>query len=340
MARALLAVTCIVLLTAPASAQTKTDVVTLANGDRITGEIVGLSRGRLQLKTDDAGTIDIEWDKIARVVAKGQFEVATSDGRRVVGSLGPSSDRTVLLVGVGETVSLPMAEVTLIAQIGASFWAKLDGSIDAGFSYTRSSGVAQTNFSSETEYRRPAFLFRLTSSATVTERSDDSERDDRADLDFSYVRYRWRRWFVSGAARLETNESLGLLLRSQVAGLVGQRLVNTNSAQFEVSGGLVFNDERGVDAEPTQNVEGLLVARTSFYSYDRPKTNVDSSIQYYPSLSNWGRQRVQIDGSLKRELWKDFFFAIDGFFTFDSAPPNPAATRSDVGVVTSIGWSF
>ena len=47
--------------------QGRTDVVTLLNGDRITGEIVELNRGRLELKTDDAGTIEIEWDNIARI---------------------------------------------------------------------------------------------------------------------------------------------------------------------------------------------------------------------------------------------------------------------------------
>ena len=45
-----------------------------------------------------------------------------------------------------------MAEVTLITPIGRSFWRQLDGSIDAGFSYTRSSGVAQLNLNSDTVY--------------------------------------------------------------------------------------------------------------------------------------------------------------------------------------------
>ena len=76
----------VVVTSAPAWAQ-RTDVVTLANGDRNTGEIVELDRGRLKFETDDAGTISFEWDKIARVEAARQFEVTTSDGRRFLGSL-------------------------------------------------------------------------------------------------------------------------------------------------------------------------------------------------------------------------------------------------------------
>ncbi len=64
-------------------AQPRTDVVTLPNGDRITGEVVRLDRGRLEFKTDDAGTLYLEWDKLATVVATRLVEVVTSDGRTV-----------------------------------------------------------------------------------------------------------------------------------------------------------------------------------------------------------------------------------------------------------------
>ena len=59
----------------------------------------------------------------------------------------------------------------------------------------------------------------------------------------------------------------------------------------------MFNDERGVDVEPTQNVEGLLQFDASYYAYDRPKTNLDLSLRYYPSLSDAWRHRLQIDAA-------------------------------------------
>ena len=102
----------------------------------------------------------------------------------------------------------------------------------------------------------------------------------------------------------------------------------------------MFNDERGVDVEPTQNVEGLLQLDASYYTYDRPKTNLDLSLRYYPSLSDAGRHRLQIDGGVRRELWKDFFVALTLYNTFDSRPPNPDAERNDLGAVVSIGWTY
>ena len=233
-----------------------------------------------------------------------------------------------------------MPEVITIIPIGASVWARFDGSVDAGFSYTRSSGIAQLNLNSDTVFHRPSFLFQLTASGTYIRQSEDEERDDRGSLEFSYLRYIGRRWFGAGVARLESNESLGLTLRSQLGGWVGMRLVNTNRARFEIGGGAVVNNEDGVDTEPTQNIEGLLGLQTWYYTYDRPKTNVDASVDYFPGLSDWGRQRLQVNAAVKRELWKDFFVAFNVYDTFDSAPPSPGADRNDVGVVISLGWSY
>jgi hypothetical protein len=43
---------------------------------------------------------------------------------------------------------------------------------------------------------------------------------------------------------------------------------------------------------------------------------------------------------LVRELWKDLFVSSNGFNTCDNRPPNPSASKNDVGIVWSIGWSY
>jgi hypothetical protein len=326
-------------LSAAAAAQGKTDVVVLGNGDRITGEIKRLDRGQLEFSTDDAGTLYLEWEKLASAITKQIVEVVTKDGSRLLGSLGPSAPRSITVVRAEGDASLPMTEVTNIAPIGQSFWRKLDGSFDAGFNYTQSSGIAQLNVNSNTLYRRPGFQARVLTSLTGT-RTEDSDRDDRGMLEMSYLRYVRRRWFSVVAGRFETNESLGLTLRSQVGVALGPRLVNTNRAQLAVGAGLVLNEEDGVDVEPVENVEGLLVFQSSYYTYDRPKTNLDLNIQYYPSLSNTGRHRLQLDAGVKREVWVDLFVALNVYNTYDSRPPSATADTNDVGIVTSIGWSY
>ena len=330
----------IVLNGAALYAQPKTDVVTLGNGDRITGEVVRLDRGRLEFKTDDAGTLNLEWDKLTSVVAARLVEVTTTDGRTFLGTLTTTVSRSIAIASADTTVTMLMSDVTRITTIGRSFWRKLDGSIDAGFSYTKSSGVAQLNVNTDTVYRQPRSRSRLTMSLTQTEREDDTGGDDRGSIEASYLRYPWPRWFITGVGQFESNESLGLILRSQIGAAAGPRVINSNRAQMTIGAGIAFNDEQGVDVGSSQNLEALFLFESSFYTYDRPKTNIDVSAQYYPSLSNAGRHRVQLDVAAKREFWKDLFLSINGYDTLDSRPPNPAADKNDVGVVISIGWTY
>lgn len=318
----------------------KTDVVTLANGDRITGEIERLERGRLEFSTDDAGTLYLEWDKLVSLTATTRvFDIVTSDARRYLGSLGPSAARTLAIVEAGGTTSLAMFEVTWISPIGKGFFNKLDGSFDVGFNYTRSSGIAQLNVNSTTSYRRPAFQARANVSFTGTATDEEDKRDDRGAIDLSYIRYR-QSWVVSGSSRFENNQSLGIELRSQVGGAVGPRLINSNRGQLWLGGGMVVNWEDAVDVETTTNVEAMFIFEGSYYTYDRPKTTIDVTFQYYPSLSDFGRQRLQLDAAFKREVWKDLYISLNLFDTFDSKPPNTAFDTNDFGVVLSIGWTF
>ena len=327
-------------MTAAAAAQGRTDIVTLANGDRITGEVARLDRGILQFKTDDAGTLYLEWDKLVSLITTRLVEVTTTDGRTFLGSLGQSTTRSIAVASQDATAQLAMQDVTEINTIGRSFWRKIDGSFDVGFSYTRSSGIAQLNLNTDTHYRKPRSQVRLAASFTQTEQRDEDERDDRGALDASYLRYPWPRWFIAGVGRFETNESLGLDLRSQIGGAFGPRLINSNRAQLTLGAGISFNEEQGVDVESTQNLEALLMFQTSYFTYDRPKTNLDLTLEYYPSLSDPGRERLQLDGAAKREFFKDLFLSVSVFYTLDTRPPNPDADTYDVGVLWSIGWTY
>jgi hypothetical protein len=335
------AAVCLLLLlaAAPVFAQ-KTDIITLQNGDRITGEVKQLSRGRVEFSTDDIGTIYLEWDKIATLVSTKQFEVVMSDGRRFLGSLHSDATGMLSVVGPQGAGPLSLIAVTGIRQIGTSFWSRLDGSLDIGFSYTRSSEIAQLNLNSTTIYRRPAFEARLAGSGTLTASEHQDESDDRATLQLSTFRYRGQRGYIGLGGGLETNDSLGLVLRTQAGITGGMRWVNSNRAQLWTGAGVAVNNEQGVDTQTTQNIEAIMNLRASYYSYDRPRTNIDFSFEYYPSLSDWGRQRIQLDGAVRRELLKDFFLAVTVFDTFDSRPPNPESNKNDVGVVLSLGWTY
>ena len=323
-----------------AHAQPKADIVRLANGDRITGEVKNLNRGQLELSTDDVGTLYFEWDKIVSLSAVGQFDVTTTDGRRFLGGLAAGDPKTLVIVEVATRVPLPMIEVATINPIGSSFWTKLDGSFDLGFSYTKSSDISTLNVNSNTLYRRPAFEGRLTASATVTTNADDGHKDDRGSIQA----------FVCALSRPAAVHCVRCRVRQQrkpraAAALADRRRGGSAPDQQQPGSAVHRRRDRGQrraergrrsDEEPG----GALHVAAVVLPVRSPENQRRYRFQYYPSLSNWGRQRIQLDASARREVLKDFFLAINMFDTFDSRPPSPDAAKNDVGVSFSIGWSY
>ena len=70
----------------------------LLNGDRLTGEVKELFLGQLKYSTDDLGTTYIEWDKVARLTAAGEFELELESGEVMLGMMGagPSAGEMAL----------------------------------------------------------------------------------------------------------------------------------------------------------------------------------------------------------------------------------------------------
>ena len=124
------------LVTHPVHAE-RTDEVVLSNGNAITGEVKELVQGKLRYKTDDMGTIYIEWAKVIKLTSKDFFEVETQLGVHYYGSLVPGpSERTLEVTDETQSMILDMARIAKITPIKMTFWGRIDGSLNLGFSFT------------------------------------------------------------------------------------------------------------------------------------------------------------------------------------------------------------
>jgi hypothetical protein len=328
-------------LARPASAA-RTDVIVLVNHDRITGEVRTLTHGQLQVKTDDLGTLSIEWDKVAAVTTAGRFDIATKDGRRLAGSFGPpaAGEIGVAIVDAGgATLTLPVLDVVSFAPIGSGFWHTLDGSIDLGASYTQSSGVAQLSFDVHTAYRQPSFETTMAFSTSLT-RTPDAPDSSRYSFNAAIARFIAGGWVWKPIGLLERNPDLGFELRGTTALTLGRYLVRSNRANVELGAGASVGRELPVGEEAATNVDALIGGAASFYTYDYPKTSYDVSVLVFGALKDPGRVRVNAGAKIKREVLHDFFVAITGYDAFDNRPRSADVHHNDVGFSLSLGWTF
>ena len=60
---------------------------------------------------------------------------------------------------------------------------------------------------------------------------------------------------------------------------------------------------------------------------------------FYPSFSQGGRYRLDLNGNLKYDLPLDFYIKMSITYNYDSKPTE-GATDSDYVFTTSFGWEF
>ncbi|NWG28749.1 MAG: DUF481 domain-containing protein [Ignavibacteriaceae bacterium] len=332
---------CILILLNTSLYGQKTDVVTLKNGDKITGEVKYLKVGILTYKTDNMETISIQWDKIKSIETKNFFEVEVSDGRVFFGSIYPSADEEMMTVrGVTLDHELFMKYVVRINRIKESFWDIIEGSIKFGFSFTKASNIGQLSLGGNAKYRTKINVSELSvnSVITTTEKEPTSSKND---LSFSYQHNLQYQWFAAGIASLQENSELGIKLRASLGGGVGNNFIQTQNQWLYTLAGLSVNREAKTDqTETINNVEGLLNAQYQFFKYDHPKATFLTYIYVFPSLSNLGRFRFNYNIELSWEIVLDFYWDLTFYFEYDNQPQSENASQSDYNIQTSLKYIF
>jgi hypothetical protein len=111
---------CILCLVAPLFALESSDVIVMKNGDRLTGDIKGLSAGVLYISMDYIlGTSSVQWSKVTHLESKQLFVVKTKDGSVYTGTLDTTNtpgDRP-MEIAVAEKSRKAMIESPNIVQM-------------------------------------------------------------------------------------------------------------------------------------------------------------------------------------------------------------------------------
>jgi|SRR5215471_14073002 len=318
----------------------RTDAVILRNGDHITGEVIQMRQGKLQVKTDDAGTISIEWDKIASITTADQYDITMRDGSHRLGYFRPAVlPAATLLDAAGVSTTVPMPEIASFERIQKRFLQRVDGSFDLGGSYTQSSGIANLYFDTAASYRRPRYAYAGSFSTNLT-RQPEAADTSRYSMDVTYTRFRDSGWLVSALGLFESNRDLGFTFRGTGAGTLGRYLARTHHVELLSAGGLAVGRETPVDAPRVTNIDALLMSGLSVFTYDYPTTRIDTQVLVFPSFDDPGRVRVNANGKFKREIFRDFYVSVSAYDAYDSRPKSASATKNDVGASLSFGWTF
>lgn len=329
------------LVAPPCFAGEKTDTLYFYNGDRITCEIKQLQQGQLTVKTDYTRTLTVDWRGVVRIISPNYFEVEVQNGRRYFGKLVDSGEDGVVAVDlVGEVQVLSREDVISITPIEPTFFSRIKGNASLGFEAYKAQ--SQRNFSASAAIRyRTRKWYATTNLSLYQSIRSGSEDISRGDLSLTGIRYFPNRWGSVWFGKAQYNSEQDLDLRMVAGGGVARSLIQNNLIFFILGTGLAYtNEQYGAGTGDHNNLELFLSANFSRFIFRKPQSQILSTLSLYPSLSSWGRFRIEFDAAIQHEIVSDLYLEFKFFDNYDSAPPSLDAAQNDWGLVTSIGYKF
>ena len=335
----------VMLISTSLLARDKTDVVILKNGDHITGEIKSLERGKMSLSTDHMGTIQIEWVEVAQVTSQWIFEVETESGLRIFGALAPADEpQTIQILGEDSRNTMHQTSVVRMTQLEAGFLARLEGYVDLGYSFARANRATEWNLETEVKTRNEVRQFRVNLNSLFSDRND-VDSNTRTVLIVDWTRFFSNRWLTTALSNFTQNQELDLDLRSTFGGTLGRHLLQSNRSTFTLAGGAVYTREKFLVDDPADpedirnSIEGVAALQYELFNFGDPETDIVVNLSILPSLSDWGRVRIDFNTRIQYEIFKDFFWSVSAFDQYDSDPPE-GTEKNDFGVNTGVGWKW
>jgi hypothetical protein len=342
-AAALVVVIACALGCVPASAydRDKSDVVVLRNGNYLTGDILSLEYGTLSLKTDQMGTLRIEWPAVRSISSKFAFAVERIGGAKYYGVITTSDDgSTILVTGQDGAAPVRMDEIDRLSRYSLSFWNRISGNLAVGFTYTKANDTTVGSINLDANYRSTAVESSLTFSSNTTKTQDGGD-SYRALLSSTVMFVRQSRNFWGLVGSLERDQELGIDARLVGGAVLGRRFLEKSYMEVTGYAGVVGAQE-SITSNPKQqtSAEGLLSVEWRVFKFSDPETSLSLGVSLYPSLTESDRYRGNGNLNLTHKIAGDFTLGLTGYWSADSHPPDPTAHKSDYGLTFNIGYSF
>ena len=334
----------------------RADVVTLKNGDRVTGTFVTVKDAKLQLKSDVLGDLAIPVGQITSFSAakavviivkgqspiKGQLELASSGDWQITANGTPQK-----VTAASVELIMPAEAYDALTNHTAKPWQDWTGNSTLGYSLQRgdqdtTSFAAAVNAVRERpatpifsrHFRTDFTLTTLLSTATQgpdTVTSKTLSTNLREDYLFSPSN------FVFGLAQLDHVGAQGLYLRQTAGGGYGRTLIHTSRTNFSVLGGITYVHEKFFTGVHDQAAAALIGEKLGLQISKRVR--LDHTFNFYPNLTLTGQYRFDTSTTLTANLSKRF--SLNTGFT-DLYLSNPAAgsQKNNVAFTTGIGYAF
>ena len=356
-----------------AMAHAKTDVITVDNGDQLTGAIDSMTAGKLALNTDYAGTIQIKWRDVHHIDSRYLYEVRLEDGERIYGRFSPSEIAgDLIFYSGGRQRTLLSLDVVEIRSIEEQLADQLDLNLSTTFFADPNSTTLVLSAKGTYDVRggRTGFQVRVDENKTKSTNEEGTTiKQTTKSSNFTLYREFWRDRGNTSAqsyrvlnAIYSSNEALGVDHRGSIGVGVGRYFIQALGHELRMSAGIQGVRETRVSCDEQVAPEETEVASTpgnsglvtcndaelfvnlQWHLYRFSDRDMDISLvgNAYPSLTDTKRVRGDLNLALNWEIFDNFFWTITARTEVDTAgtQDNKLLSKSDYSINTGVTWKY
>ena len=311
------------------------DEVILESGDKLTGTVVKVEGGKLTLKTDYAGAIEIPVEKIKSLVTDQPAEIKMESGEVLKGKLKTSEEgklavepgpgRELATVDWGKVVAVnpPPRKLTGNFTVG--------GTSQSGNTDRASASVgAEASIKSDNDRFSLRFLFNYG-------QDKGQETVNNTYLSLKYDYFFTKKFYGLLALELLKDRFVDLNLRTIVGPGVGYQVWDDPTKFLLFEAGVTYFSEDHIN-NPHKDWAAARLAGNFRYRFFKIITFADL-IEIYPNLSHGGEYTLRNEASLISPLGAAWSLKLSNIWRRDSDPA-PGIQKDDLTYILGLQYSF
>ena len=316
------------------------DEISLKNGDRITGEVVGMQDNKLIFKTAYAGEITIVWEDVQRVKTDRPIKVVLKDETSLEG-IGESVESAKMKLDsdkIEEPVSFNLSDVKTINPAPKKP-VHLTARANVGLSNQR--GNTDTdNYYLDGEFVARTEKNRYTVTGRYNEERSDGVQTAKSALGYGkYDHYLSEKWFLFANTLFEHDEFKDLNLRSTIGASPGYQFFETPLLNLSVSAGLAWVDENFDLAEDNSYPAGQWFVNYDQYLFKK-FMQLFHKQNGYVSLEDSNDWFLKTQTGVRFPLYKGLTATVQYNYDYDNQPSAAASEKWDSQFVFLLGYQF
>lgn len=347
----------LIVIIALAAIAGRADVVTLKDGEHLTGRWESVKNGNLLFKSDALGEMTIPVSKVESFSSSKPMVIVEQSGSTVEGQVGLTSSGNWQVTKNGKTQEVAAANVrtimtqadyTSLIEHHAALWQDWKGNASFGYAIQRGDQQTSTINANVAAIRErpeaPIFirhwrtnysllmLFSKAQQNGVSVQSNTVTTLLREDYLFTPSN------FFFGFGELDHIQTQGIYLRQTYGGGYGHDFIHTARTTFSGLAGITFVNTKFYTGGPAEQSGEALLGETLSIALTK-NIHFDHYLNFYPNLSNTGEYRFDTSSSLAFKLFSQITANV-GLIDLYLSNPTPGNRKNNVAFTTGLGYTF